>query len=267
MNIIKKILSALLNIVLVLLAVVIATVMVKNVTGSDPTVLGFRVFYIVTGSMEPTIPVGAAVLVRAQDPNSYEPGDVITFKASQQQIAGQPNTHRIIEKYVENGTAVYVTQGDANPVPDTEPVYGPNIIGKVVWTSGSARWLGTLMGLITTPMGFFACIIMPIMAIIAFSIKDFSREYKAVMAQEAKQKLEEEQQKQEEEQKQAEEQAAAEQAEQYAQFMQFLKMQEAADKAAAAGETAPPGAAAPQEVPEEKAEQKPEENPEKKQET
>jgi len=186
----KKILSKILTVVLILLAVLCCTIMAKKAMGKEPTIFGCRIFYIVTGSMEPTIPVGATVIVHQNSDNNYEVGDVITFKASQQAISGQPNTHRIVAKDTVNGEYVYTTWGDANPSPDAEPVYGSNVYGKVIWSSGSMKWLGTFMGMVTTPMGFFACIILPILAIAGIMAKDFAKSYKQAVEEDAKAQME-----------------------------------------------------------------------------
>ena len=186
----KKILSKALTVLLVLLALLCGSVMVKRALGKEPTVFGCRFFYIVTGSMEPTIPVGAAVMVHQEPGNDYKVGDVITFKASQQAISGQPNTHRIVAKDTVNGTIVYTTKGDANNAIDAEPVFADNVYGKVIWTSGSMKWLGTFMGMVTTPMGFFACIILPILVIAGIMAKDFAREYKKAVEEDARQQME-----------------------------------------------------------------------------
>lgn len=189
-KILKKTVSALLNILLISVTLVCAVVMIKTAAKKDASIFGCRMFYIVTGSMEPTIPVGASVIVKAEPSGSYRVGDIITFEASQAQIKGQPNTHRIVAVNRDGDRTVYVTKGDANNMQDAEPVYPENIYGKVIWNSGSTKWLGTVMGLITTPMGFFTCIILPVMAIAGIYIRDFAKSYKEEVEKAAKEAAE-----------------------------------------------------------------------------
>lgn len=186
----KKILSKTLTVILILLAVLCATVMMKKTLGKEPTVFGCRFFYIVTGSMEPTIPVGAAVMVHQDADNDYEVGEIITFRAAQQAISGQPNTHRIVAKGLQDGRIVYTTKGDANNAIDAEPVFAENVYGRVIWSSGSMKWLGTFMGMLTTPLGFFACIVIPILAIAGGMAKDFAKEYRKALEEDAKEQME-----------------------------------------------------------------------------
>ena len=47
--------------------------------GKAPSVLGFSVFQVQTGSMEPEIPVGGIVIVHKTKPSSLKVGDVISF--------------------------------------------------------------------------------------------------------------------------------------------------------------------------------------------
>lgn len=83
---------------------------------------------IVTGrSMEPTIPVGAIVLVRPIAPDDVRIGDVVTMRGSAGLI-----THRVIG--IERGRAgrEFTLQGDANPVPDVERIAFVDRAGLVV---------------------------------------------------------------------------------------------------------------------------------------
>lgn len=187
---VKKIFSKVLSVLLALLVALCCIVMVKNAMGVEPTVFGCRFFYIVTGSMEPTIPVGAAVLVHKNTDGNYEIGDVITFQSTNSQIAGQPNTHRIIDKTDMDGKYWYATKGDANNSPDAEPVSQDSVYGKVIWSTGKMTWVGTFLGMLTTPMGFFSCIMIPIMVIAGIMIKDFTKAYKQAVDEEAKEDAE-----------------------------------------------------------------------------
>ena len=183
MTMLKKIVSVIIAIVLGISIALCCTVMVKSVLGMDKSLFGMRFFYLVSGSMEPTIPAGAAVVVKKG--SSYEIGDVITFESSDAAINGFPNTHRIVERTEVNGRMVYTTRGDANPVADEAPVTETAIYGKVIMHTGKAMWLGTLIGMLTTPLGFITVIILPVLVIVAILMRDFTREYKAALAAEA----------------------------------------------------------------------------------
>ena len=168
----KKIISVLVTCILVCSIALCAIVTGKSMLGYEPTIFGLRCFYLVSGSMEPTIPTGSAVIVRKNNTGVYETGDVITFRSAEEAIYGMPNTHRIVE-VVENGSGyIYITKGDANSSIDTTPVSGDQIYGKVIWNTGRMKWVGTLLGLLTTPMGFMAVIMLPTLALTVVLLRD-----------------------------------------------------------------------------------------------
>lgn len=177
----KKVISILVTCLLVISTTLCAVVAIKTATGHEPTILGHRCFYLVSGSMEPTIPTGAAVIVRENPAGTYEVGDVITFRSAESAIYGKPNTHRIVQVIAEGGEYCYITKGDANNTVDSATVRQQQIYGKVIWNTGSMLWVGTLLGLLTTPMGFLTVIVLPLLAITVVLMRDFTKEYKKAL--------------------------------------------------------------------------------------
>lgn len=187
-SIIKKIISVLTTVLLVISVLLCAGLTIKGITGKDSSFLGYRAFYVVTGSMEPTIHTGAVILTKAAPGGEYQLGDVITFVTSVAEISGRPNTHRIVGIDRRADGVYYITKGDANNVPDADPVSADAIYGKVVGHTGDMRWLGTLLGFVTTPLGFASMILIPVVLISGSLFRDFTREFK----QAAREKAEEE---------------------------------------------------------------------------
>ena len=80
-----------------------------------------RVARVLTGSMEPRIPVGALVVSRPADATMLEPGDVIQFvpPAPYGPPGGGPVVHRVVDVSRDaEGTVVLHTKGDANAAAD-----------------------------------------------------------------------------------------------------------------------------------------------------
>ncbi len=175
---IKKILSGFVTVILVITVGISMILMVKNATGQEPAIFGYRFFYVVTGSMEPTIHSGSAALVHKE--TSYQLDDIITFSSSDAAILGQANTHRIIgtDGKDSQGNPIFITKGDANNTADEARVTYAQIYGKVVFHTGELTGLGTLIGFVMTPMGFISAVVMPVMLIIFFYAKDFARQYR-----------------------------------------------------------------------------------------
>ena len=89
-----------------------------------PRLLGYEIYNVVSGSMEPEIPVGSAVYVKSVSPTELQPGEIIAFRDE-----GSTVTHRVVENHVFAGEVI--TKGDANEIEDFEPVVYPDIIGLV----------------------------------------------------------------------------------------------------------------------------------------
>ena len=82
---------------------------------------GYFCAIIGSGSMEPTILVNDLLFIKGSD--SYKVGDIITYVSKR----GTLVTHRVIE-VSDDG---YITQGDANNIPD-EKILAQNVLGRVV---------------------------------------------------------------------------------------------------------------------------------------
>ena len=98
----------------VLLGAAVALVLLLAV---GPLVLPYKVFTVLSGSMEPTIGVGAEVLDWPAAAGTVREGDVITFQAPDR-APGTWVTHRVIS--VDRTAAVpqLHTRGDANRAED-----------------------------------------------------------------------------------------------------------------------------------------------------
>ena len=60
-----------------MLLVVIAAALPLTV----PNFMGYEIYNVVSGSMEPTIPVGSIIYVKEIDPSDIYSGDIIAFKS------------------------------------------------------------------------------------------------------------------------------------------------------------------------------------------
>ena len=127
--------------------------------------IGYRVYAVLSGSMEPTYHTGALIYVKEVDTSKIEVGQVITFMLSEDTIA----THRVIEVIPDEedaGTVRYRTKGDANDSPDGALVHYKNVIGVPVF---SIPYLGYVATYIQHPPGtYFAIGAIVIIILLAF---------------------------------------------------------------------------------------------------
>ncbi len=101
--------------------------------------------------MEPTIKKGDLILIKPVD--NYTVGDVLTFCRNER--CQKTTTHRIYDIYVNAGELTYVTQGDANDLPDTREVKENEVVGKTVLI---VPWFGYLIAFIKQPIVFILLI-------------------------------------------------------------------------------------------------------------
>ena len=108
------------------LAVVLvgATQVAPAVLGASPPLLA-----IASGSMVPTFHRGTLVVLAHATPGSIHVGTIIAFHVS---CLPAPTVHRVY-KVLQNGSSpLYLTKGDANPLPDPCDVPFADVIGRVV---------------------------------------------------------------------------------------------------------------------------------------
>ena len=97
---------------------IIILVIVAMLPLTIPKIMGYQTYDVVSGSMEPEIPVGSLVLVKPASPSDIEVNDVIAFTSDKD--GGAVITHRVIE--IDKDGASFITKGDANEQKDMNPV-------------------------------------------------------------------------------------------------------------------------------------------------
>lgn len=112
----------------------------------------YSLIVIQSGSMEPTIKTGGAVIIKAQD--MYGIDDVITFVKAK----GELVTHRIVEIVDEDGVVTYTTKGDNNNAVDVFPVLIDDVKGKVIFT---LPYIGYVIAFFQSRIGIMVLILIP----------------------------------------------------------------------------------------------------------
>lgn len=104
---------------------------------------GYQIYDVVSGSMEPEIPVDSVVYVKETLPEEIKEGDVAAFRSS-----GSVIIHRIVEKRIVEGQ--FITKGDANTQVDIEKIPYDAMIGVVTF---HIPFLGVVMTVLTSNVG------------------------------------------------------------------------------------------------------------------
>ena len=155
---------AVISVVIFIFGLTIFVSVIRASAGKAPSVFGFSVLQVTSGSMEPEIPVGGIVIVRKVKPDSLKVGDVISFYSNDVDISGKVNTHRIIEiKQSESGEKIFRTKGDANEYADTAAVFEIDLVGKMIMNLGSVG--GSVFDVLRNPTIILIFIVLPLIFI------------------------------------------------------------------------------------------------------
>ena len=111
-----------------------------------PRAMGYELYTVITGSMEPNVPVGSLVFVKDVDPVEVQEKDIIAFYGGKDSNA--IITHRVVENRVFIGD--FITKGDANSDNDMNPVDYEELIGRVEL---SVPYVGTVAQFLTSLEG------------------------------------------------------------------------------------------------------------------
>lgn len=117
----KKVANILSTLLIAVLVIVLAAVLVSKL------IFGVEMKAVLTGSMEPELPVGSLLVIKPAEYEEIAVGDDITFVRDKNLTLV---THRVIEK--DDETQKITTQGIANNSADKPTSYG-NVVGKVAF--------------------------------------------------------------------------------------------------------------------------------------
>ena len=162
----KKIIYGIVNfisVVIIAATIVVLIMVLLTKPGKPPSIGGFTLLRITTGSMVPTYDVDTMILVQETDPSQIREGDVISFYSSDPMLDGAVNTHRVVRIEKDGGQYVYTTKGDGNNVEDPYDVKSEYLVGKVIWSSVI---LGKISRLVSNPLIFFPVILVPLAVIL-----------------------------------------------------------------------------------------------------
>ena len=130
-----------------LLFALIAVVLVGVVLGKLVPLTGRQTLVIGGRSMEPAVPLGAAVIIGPADAGSLAAGDIVSLKAGPQNTLF---THRVVAVVDRSEGRWIRTKGDANPEEDPTLVPVSAIVGRTEMVIPLA---GYLIALLSIPAG------------------------------------------------------------------------------------------------------------------
>ncbi|MGM9631768.1 MAG: signal peptidase I [Eubacteriales bacterium] len=148
--------------------------------------------WIVSQSMEDTIPARSYIQIEKVEPKDIKVGDVIMFYSDDPMLNGALNTHRVVEIIGDNEE--FVTKGDneaTNPINDKYTAKADKIVGRYV---KNLPTMTAVVRFFLTPAGFVIIALLFLMLTLAMCVPDFVKHFKAQKEknEDEKKKLEEE---------------------------------------------------------------------------
>lgn len=180
-----KIISIVTSVLLALSVIFCVYVAVQAVQKKSVNLFGRTFYRVVSDSMEPTIPVGALIVTKSCSIDSIHAGpdgDIICFYSLDPSMRGAVITHRAVEVEIKNGQLTLHTMGDHNNSEDGYLVTEANFIGKVVRYTDRNSLVFAAMQLLTSKIGFFTCIGVPVLVIAAVIMKNSMKTMKEEIA-------------------------------------------------------------------------------------
>ena len=170
----SKILYIIATSFMVLLVLVAAFVTILSLSSKEddvPSIFGYTAFSIQSDSMEKEIMTGDFILGKKCDPKELKEEDIISFFTVNNEGQIFINTHRIIDIEETSDGRIFTTQGDNEEEPDLRKVYEGDIVSK--YSGFRIPLLGYILTFLTTQLGFFLCIVLPVLLYTIWQVYKF----------------------------------------------------------------------------------------------
>lgn len=149
---------------IVMIVAFLLMVCLQRFSGNKVSLFNFRMFTVVSGSMEPKYKIGDVLIAREVKASKVKKGDTISYLGTKGDVNGKVITHEVIGiKKDSNGNFVFQTQGLANPIADIYPVYENQLYGVVIYKVFILSFVYKIVG---TTYGLFLFVILPLLYII-----------------------------------------------------------------------------------------------------
>ena len=170
-----KDLSHFIEIIFIIFVVLLCSIVLcQKFFSKNHSFFGYRVFTIVTGSMDPELKIGDIVLVKSTKFDKIKIGDYLTFNGVSEELKDKVVTHEVVDILKENDNYVFYTKGIKSDLVDPA-VYEEQIYGVVTY---KFVVLSFIHKIITNIFGFIICIILPLIYVLITEIKTIIKEKK-----------------------------------------------------------------------------------------
>lgn len=177
-----RIISGFTTLLLLLAVVFCLFITIQSMSQGYVQFFGHSLFRVVTGSMEPAIPVGTILLAQETPVEEIQVDDIVCFRSTNPGSSGMIVTHRVVGVYdTPDDIRCLRTKGDNNLSVDANPVTEQYLIGRIIWHTGDGSIMAGFISFITGENGFFVCLILPVLLIAAWIFRDAAKNLKREM--------------------------------------------------------------------------------------
>ena len=164
-NKVFKIVKLIIKVILIVfVAAFVLMVALQRFTDNKMSFFNFRMFTVVSGSMEPKYKIGDVLVAKETKPSKIKVGDAISYFGKTGSVKGKVITHRVIEIEKDSeGKYMFYTKGLKEEAVVDPVVYEDQIYGVVVYKSTILSFVYKVVG---TPTGLFIFVIVPLLYII-----------------------------------------------------------------------------------------------------
>lgn len=174
-NFVKIALDVLLGLIVAIEILVIGGIIYSRVTGGVPNIFGYNFYVIISDSMEPEIMVDDVIISKVYKGEKLEVGQVITYYGKEGSVANKVVTHKIVSvQDTPNGQNI-ITQGVKEGATEDPMITQDDVMAVMV---SNTKVITFVYGIVSSPIGFLAFIVSPLIAIIVVEIIKMVRTFK-----------------------------------------------------------------------------------------
>ena len=140
----------------------VLSVCLQRFSNNRLSIFNYRMFTVISGSMEPRYNIGDVLFAKEVEPESIKVGDTISYLGTQNSFRDKVVTHEVTKIEKTDGKYYFHTKGLTNLVED--PIVSEDqLYGKVIYKSVI---ISLVYKIVSTNIGFYLFIIVPILYII-----------------------------------------------------------------------------------------------------
>lgn len=144
----------------------ILSVCLQRFSNNKLSIFNFRMFTVISGSMEPKYKIGDVLIAKEIAPEKIKVGDTISYLGNVNSFKDKVVTHQVVGIDKIDGEYYFHTKGLANLVEDPL-VSSRQLYGKVIY---KCAIISLVYKIVSTNIGFYLFIIIPILYIISSEI-------------------------------------------------------------------------------------------------